>query len=385
MSINKVDIKELDHIVEKMIETVGISKNEVYLIGEKSRSEYESIIAELNVVRQRVLQVIDEGDILEQKNRFARKRLSEVSRHFNNYNEVQVKDAYEKAHDLQVELQMNRQLEKELRNKRDDLERRLVNLHDTIERANHLVSQISIVFNFLTSDLISVGEMLQDAKRLQEFGFKIIEAQEEERKRLSREIHDGPAQMMANVMLRSDLIERIYREQGAKEAIMEIHNLKQMVRSALYEVRRIIYDLRPMYLDDLGLVKNIKKYCQTIEEYSKTITIEFVSLKEEICLPSKLEVAIFRLIQESIQNAIKHAEPTYIHVKIDVNRSNVITVIKDNGKGFDTEIQKEGSFGLIGMKERVQLLEGELSINSNIGSGTVILISIPIPMDISKK
>ncbi|MFP3386653.1 sensor histidine kinase, partial [Tritonibacter sp. SIMBA_163] len=84
-----------------------------------------------------------------------------------------------------------------------------------------------------------------------------IEAQEEERKRLSREIHDGPAQMMANVLLRSDLIEKTYREKGADKAFKEISSLKDMVRQALTEVRRIIYDLRPMALDDLGLVPTL--------------------------------------------------------------------------------------------------------------------------------
>ena len=117
--------------------------------------------------------------------------------------------------------------------------------------------------------------MLEDAKQKQDFGLKIIEAQEEERKRLSREIHDGPAQMMANVMLRSDLVEKIYRERGIDEALGEIVNMKKMVRDALYEVRHIIYDLRPMALDDLGLVPTLKKYLKTTEEYFNQTTIRF--------------------------------------------------------------------------------------------------------------
>lgn len=93
----------------------------------------------------------------------------------------------------------------------------------------------------------------------QDFGIRIIAAQEEERKRLSREIHDGPAQMLANVLMRTDLIERTYREKGIEYALAEIADLKKTVRNALSEVRRIIYDLRPMALDDLGIVPTLKK------------------------------------------------------------------------------------------------------------------------------
>ena len=99
---------------------------------------------------------------------------------------------------------MNRHREKQLRVRRDELERRLCGLSETIDRADRLVSQITVVLQYLSSDLKQVSEVLADAKQKQDFGLKIIEAQEEERKRISREIHDGPAQMMANVMLRSD-------------------------------------------------------------------------------------------------------------------------------------------------------------------------------------
>lgn len=133
-----------------------------------------------------------------------------------------------------------------------------MNLEETIIKADRLVSQVSVVLNYVTGDLQQVGQMIADASEKREFGFKIMEAQEEERRRLSREIHDGPAQMLANVMVRSDLIDRTFRERGPGEALSEIRSLKVMVRSALYEVRRIIYDLRPMALDDLGLVPTLK-------------------------------------------------------------------------------------------------------------------------------
>ncbi|MGP7818550.1 sensor histidine kinase [Niallia sp. 01092] len=378
MLIKKFDTKALDFILEKMIETVGSSKEEIFRIGEQCRQDYETLTEELKEIKALVLQTIDQGDKLEIQSRFARKRLSEVSQHFKEYSESEVREAYEKAHNLQMDLNTNRHLEKQYRNRRDDIERRLIGLDETIERADQLVTQIAVVMNYLISDLKQVGEVLEDAKQKQDFGLKIIGAQEEERKRLSREIHDGPAQMMANVMMRSDLIERIYKENGEEEAFKEIKSLKVMVRNALYEVRRIIYDLRPMALDDLGLIPTLKKYLQTIEEYHQTTNIAFSTIGKEARLPSKYEVALFRLVQESVQNALKHSEAKMITVQIEIRREQVIVMVKDDGKGFDKEQKKPESFGLIGMKERVELLKGELTIDTKPGNGTIVMINVPV-------
>ncbi|MFJ7745084.1 sensor histidine kinase [Peribacillus sp. NPDC097295] len=379
MSIHKVDAKALDMILETMVSTVSESRDEVFDIEEQCRKDFESLTKELEDVKIRVAIMINDSDSLDAKARFARKRLSEVSMHFNQFSEEQVRDAYERAHKLQVDLQMNRQLEKELRNRRDELELRLKGLQQTIDKAAHLVSQISVVQNYLTQDLKFVGEALQEAKRKQDFGLKIIEAQEQERKKLSREIHDGPAQMLANVMMRSDLIERVQRERGPEEALVEIRSLKVMVRNALYEVRRIIYDLRPMALDDLGLVPTLRKYLQTTEDYNinSGVRLNFVNIGQVIRLPSDMEVALFRLVQEAVQNSLKHAQPKQIQVKLSISKELVTVVIKDDGKGFDAAIQKEGSFGLVGMRERVELLEGSMTIDSQSGAGTMVLIQVP--------
>ncbi|MEQ2527527.1 sensor histidine kinase [Bacillaceae bacterium CLA-AA-H227] len=376
--IRKFDTKTLDMILDKMVETVGDSKDEIFRIGEQCRRDYDSLIDELRDVRRMVGQIIEEGDELEAKSRLARKRLSEVSMHFKDYTEVEVREAYEKAHQIQMDLTMNRQTEKQLRVRRDDIERRLVGLTETIEKAERLVSQITVVMNYLTSDLKQMTEVIEDAKMKQDFGLKIIEAQEEERKRLSREIHDGPAQMMANVMMRSDLIEKVYNEYGAKDALSEVKNLKKMVRNALYEVRRIIYDLRPMALDDLGLVPTLKKYLKTIEEYHSTTSITYKNIGEERRLPSKFEVALFRLVQESVQNALKHANASEIIVKLEMKPDKITILIKDDGQGFDPKERKAESFGIIGMRERVELLSGEITIDSKIGKGAVVLIQVPL-------
>lgn len=369
------DVNILDDILEKVVETVESSKKEIFEIGEQMRQEFEELQKELEATKILVKTTIDEGEKLEQLTRSARKRLTEVSKQFTEFTEKDIQTAYEHAHQLQMKLSMNQQNEKQLRDRRDDLERRLVRLQTTITRAEGLVVQTSVVLNYLNSDFSQVNDLIEDAKQKQEFGFRIIEAQEEERRRLSREIHDGPAQMLANVMMRADLIDLISKEQGTNKALAEVRNLRSMVRSALVEVRKIIYDLRPMALDDLGLIPTLKRYLSTVEEYYK-IQVKFIQLGKEKRLSTKLEVAIFRLIQEGVQNACKHAKSSVVEVKIDLTKQAVI-VIKDNGIGFQCETNGENKFGLIGMRERVDLLKGELTIDSTVDKGTTILIQIP--------
>ncbi|MBA2175553.1 sensor histidine kinase [Halobacillus locisalis] len=378
MSENKLGDKALDFIINEMVDTVTNSKDEIFQISEDSRTEFEKLSHELVETKKQVHALINEGDQLEQKVKFSRMRLSEVSKQFQQYSEQDIRKVYEQTHGLQMDLSMNREKEKQLRVRRDDLEVRLRGLEETIDRAEALGGKISVVLNYLTEDFKHVSDALEDAKEKQQFGLKIIEAQEEERRRLSREIHDGPAQMLANVMLRSDLVDRTYRERGVEEAMVEMRSLKKMVRSALYEVRRIIYDLRPMALDDLGLIPTLKKYIATMEDYNKNITISFTSLGKERRLESKYEVALFRLMQESVQNALKHAEASHIKVKVEMTLQSTMIIVKDDGKGFDLNEKKDQSFGLVGMRERVDMLDGELSIDSSPGEGTIVTIQIPI-------
>ncbi len=371
------DTKIFDEIIDQTMGTVGQSREQIFEIGEQSRQELQALENELVEVRLKVATIIEKTDRTQMHARFARNRLVEVSKEFDKFTNDEVRVAYEQANDYQIQLAVFKQEEIQLRDKRDQIERRLVNLKDTVMRSEQLAGQMSIVHKFLSSDIKKVTDVIEDAREKQAFGLQIIEAQEEERKKLSREIHDGPAQMMANVLLRSELIERIYQEKGIEQALNEFKDLRKMVKSSLVEVRRIIYDLRPMALDDLGLMPTLAKYLKTFEERTQ-ISIVFRHVGKETRLPQQLEIALFRLVQESVQNAYKHADPTEIQVKIEIKPTKVIMLIKDDGKGFDPSLKKEGSFGLIGMKERVHMLKGEINIQSKLNVGTLVIIGVPI-------
>ncbi|MDZ5784079.1 sensor histidine kinase [Marinococcus luteus] len=368
---------DLDQIIDQMLQTVEKSKEEIFEISETSRKELHTLQEELKEIQEHISETIERSDQLEVEARVARNQLAEVSKRFRQFSDEEVQKVYEKANESQVNLAVVRQEEKRLRDRRDNIERRLIQLDETIERAETLVSQVGIVYNFLAGDLQDVGEFVENAREKHEFGLQIIEAQEDERKRVAREIHDGPAQTLAHVLLRSELVEKISREKSAEEAIQEFRELRVLIRSSLGEVRRIIYDLRPMAIDDLGLVPTLQKYLRHLEDNTGMVT-EFTTKGKEARVAPNLEIGLFRIVQEAAQNAYKHAKPDLLRVQLEQRPTSITILIKDDGKGFDVQKERDKSFGLLGMRERVNALGGELTIDSVVGQGTRVKVFVPV-------
>ncbi|HZW67925.1 MAG TPA: histidine kinase [Pseudogracilibacillus sp.] len=369
--------KSLDIIINKMTEVVEQSQDDIFHISEQTEKEYIKIQEELEVTKKLVAEYIMRSDELEIQVRQSRRKLSEVSKQFGSHNERQIREVYEKTHTLQTELAIVQSEEKTLRDRRDDLERRLVQLMETIDHARNLGRKVSVISSFLQDDFQEMNDYIKTAHEKEKIVLKIIEAQEQERKRISREIHDGPAQSLANVLVRSEIVDLTFRDGNKEEALKEMKVFRESIRQSLQEVRRIIYDLRPMALDDLGLIPTIKKHISTISKYND-IDIQFTLHGEEKRLETPYEVALFRLIQEGLQNAIKHANAKLIKILIEIRKDTVILVIQDDGVGFETsEKNKNDSYGIIGMKERIELLEGDFKITSEINKGTKIKVVIP--------
>lgn len=375
--MKNVDVKKLEAIIEEMIDVVENSKKEIFTISEEARTESEKLLLELDETKQKVTVYIEKSDELDRDVRLSRQRLAKVSKHFDRYSEDDIREVYEETNRLQTELAVHQQEERTLRQRRDELERRVLALDEILERGAELANKISVILPYLNDDFKKVNHFLENAKEKQAFSLKVIQAQEEERRKISREVHDGPAQMMANVLLRSELVERALREKSAEEAVKEIRDIRKMMRQSLSEIRRIIYDLRPMALDDLGLVPTLRKYIASVADYNK-IDIRFTLTGTEIRLPQEYEIASFRLVQESIQNALKHAKATIIKVRLEIKKDYLSVVITDNGVGFDVDLKQDQSFGIIGMKERVEMLSGQLDIKSEAGKGTRIQIKLPL-------
>ncbi len=380
MAIN-VEVKILNEVIEKTIQAIESGKKEIFEISEKARSECREVENELNELKAKVSEIIKEVDKLEILEKNSRKRLIIVSRNFNKFTEENIKEAYEVANDLQVRLTLRRHEEKELIKQRKKLEMRLKGSKDVVEKAESLTSKVGAALGYLSGNLQGVFEQLEDIQQRQYMGIKIINAQEVERQRVSKEIHDGPAQTMANVVLKAELCDRLIDIDKVK-AKQELKLLKEIVRNSLKDIRKIIYDLMPMSLDDLGLVPTIQRLVLNFENDTGG-AVNFVVNESSTISDSIILLTIFRITQEALNNVKKHAKAKRVSIRLDIGSQKIYLSIIDDGIGFNVEekvnsIDDKNGFGLYSIKERVDLLRGKIDIESEKGRGTKIKVAIPL-------
>lgn len=204
----------------------------------------------------------------------------------------------------------------------------------------------------------------------------VIQAQESERQRLSRQMHDGPAQALSNFILQTEIAMRLM-DVDVTQAREELMNLKASAMSTFQKVRNFIFELRPMMLDDLGLAPTIKRYADGFKEQTGLEVNATVSGQEKR-LESYIEVLIFRAVQELLGNAARHSQASLVKVLVDIGENLVKVAVDDNGKGFDAEILNGGnSLGINLVRERVEMLGGVFELDSVVGRGTRIVFSLP--------
>jgi two-component system, NarL family, sensor histidine kinase DegS len=205
----------------------------------------------------------------------------------------------------------------------------------------------------------------------------IIQAQEAERQRLSRQMHDGPAQALSNFILQTEIAMRLM-DIDITKAREELNNLRASALSTFQKVRNFIFELRPMMLDDLGLSPTIKRYADTFKEQTGMEVTVAISGQERR-LESYLEVMIFRALQELLSNAVRHSQSSLVKVILDMDDSSIKMIVDDNGKGFNTDVLTQGkSLGLNLIRDRVEILGGTFDVDSTIGKGSRISLSIPV-------
>lgn len=204
----------------------------------------------------------------------------------------------------------------------------------------------------------------------------MIQAQEAERKHLARQMHDGPAQALSNLILQSEIAMRLFdRDQDLSRE--ELMNLKNSATRTFQQIRDFIFELRPMMLDDLGLAPTVKRYIDAINEQSGS-DIQLIVTGVERRLESYLEVMVFRGIQELITNVLRHSQASQTKLQLDLGDMNVKVTVDDNGKGFDVAILDEGeSMGLKLIQDRAEMLGGFMEVNALEGQGTRVTFQIP--------
>lgn len=380
-----IDIGHINDIIKKIIQQISNSREQILEIVDNVRIEYENLKSEIIVIREHIDKIINEVDALEVQDKLMRKKLVEVSKKFNSYNEDEIKSVYEKASDIRVKFIMKENEEKQLRARRDALEITLKKSIKNIDNSEKIINQISIAMSYLEGDILSVLEGT-DKNSDMFIGIKILEAQENERKRISRDIHDGPAQHIANIIMKADICNKVIQK-DLNEGLIELADLKESVKVALKEVRSIIFDLRPMTLDDLGLNKTIEQTTKSIsEDFNMDIKLKLKPMHTEV--ESIIQVAAFRIIQEIFNNIKKHSKAKHVEVKLDFGTKYLRLLISDDGVGFDVEetlkrVKTKGtSYGLIGILDRVNQLQGKIHIEASSGAGSIYNVVLPVNREV---
>lgn len=378
LDINALD-RILNQIFKETLDALERRKIQVYGVLENSRLEVASLTEELTRVKKEHVEVRAQVDDLSYKEKRASLRLMKIKRDFNKYTDSVIKSVYDHTYNLQLEMFKLGEKEKLLELQSTQIEKSLLQFQETVERAEKMIAQVGVVYNFFGSGLNDLSSKIGEYQQAQNLALSIIKAQEEERKRLAREIHDSPAQSMANIVMRAEYCLKLLDIDPAKVR-EELVALQELVRMSLMDVRKIIFDLRPMVLDDLGLIPAIKRYLSDYRLQNEH-TVEFLFYGQQRRLDSSVEVALFRIVQEAITNIRKHAQANNALVKVEVLDKKINIHIKDDGVGFEqdkvmVERSHEG-YGLVGIRERVQLLKGEMSITSSPGNGTALCISVP--------
>ena len=226
-----------------------------------------------------------------------------------------------------------------------------------------------------------VSEERRMQKNLRYYLNQITRAQEEERKRIARELHDDTAQALFAISRQMDnfIRDNVGLSQQQRTVLQDI---RQRIGVSLQGIRRFSQDLRPSIIDDLGLLPAVQWLVKQKSEDSG-IEIELKILGKEQRLLPEMELILFRVVQEALTNAGKHAQATAAEVNLEFTDSQVAVTIRDNGKGFqlpDTvgDLSHSGKLGLVGMHERVSLLNGSLDIQSQPGKGTAVKVSVPL-------
>ncbi len=247
-----------------------------------------------------------------------------------------------------------------------------------------LAGQAAVVLenNLLYSNMNVLLDNLQNQNvELDILRKRILKAHEEERKRIAREIHDGPAQAVVNLSLKLELSRKYFQNDMPQKGFQELDSLNSCIKDTSKEIRSILYDLKPSYLED-GLTKALQNRLAIFEE-NTGLNVNFTVTGDDGQIEYYIVYAFYRMVQETLNNIQKHAQATNVIVDFRIYDNGVSIQITDDGVGFDIETQLKkhqtiyGGFGLNGLKERVEMLKGRFDLQSAPGQGTSLIIYIP--------
>lgn len=329
-------------------------KNELQNELVKQKQEFADVELKLNLCNQEVSK-------LTQKNASTTGILLKIQNQLDHFEKSDIVTAYNNVLESQQRLFV-------LRGQLERVQSEYARLKAIIELVEHILNALqSILSEDVTASAVSTTYEVIET---------IIQAQEAERQRLSRQMHDGPAQALSNFILQTEIAMRLFDIDHGK-AKEELGALKNSATTTFQKVRDFIFDLRPMMLDDIGLVPTLKRYVDVYKNQPGASIILTVTGRERR-LESYLEVLIFRSIQELLGNSIRHSQASQIKIQLEMGDANIKVTIDDDGKGFNIDIiDDRANKGIKVIRERVEMLGGDFDIKSVIGQGTRISFQIP--------
>ena len=203
---------------------------------------------------------------------------------------------------------------------------------------------------------------------------RVVDAQEFERARLARELHDETGQALASILLGLRQLEDAVETDEARHAAAD---LRELVVTTLQGVRRLAVELRPSALDDFGLVPAVERLAATVAEQAGP-AVDVVARLGDERLPADAETALYRIVQEALTNVVKHASARHVSITFVRKGTTAVVVVEDDGRGFDPGATRSDALGFVGMRERVSLVGGRLKLESSPGAGTTLVAEVPV-------
>lgn len=296
----------------------------------------------------------------------------------------------QKDEDLNYELFTPREINKENKLRLLDLEEQKNNIlslieaeQDSCEKCCKKIEELDQLINYMADSLLEKEKKEKADEWPEIFRIRLLETQENERQRISRELHDDTVQNLTSLIHRVELCSKLV-EIDTVRCKLELVLTEKFLHEVICDIRKMIYDLRPMTFDDIGLDVTIARALEKLESHSTRKLIHFQVEGTSYNLQSVVGITILRIIQEACSNALRHANATSIHVLLKYEPEQIYIEIKDNGYGFDldhvsgTKLKNNSGYGLAMMKERVFLLSGNIDIESEIGVGTNIKVTVPV-------
>ena len=337
------------------------------------REEQDRTRREISEVETLVRQGSGEVEKLGQRELSVSNRVRDLEVNLDKYSKEEIKNFFAAAQEVQIRLQIMRAQLEQVQSRRDMLKARQAQLGDVMELLDDVSGVVRSGGASRGGDGTDTATMIAN----------IIQSQENERLRISLQMHDGPAQSMSNLVLRAEICQRLI-DRDLDQARSELIGLKTAINTTIQDTRRFIFDMRPMTLEDLGLVPTLRRYTTQLGEKSG-LEINLMIQNMDQRLPSHYEVTIFRFVQEALNNVVRHASAKQVRLLLDVSGNTLHILIEDDGSGFHVSdvlasANARKNMGIAGMRQQVEaLLRGEFGIESAIGRGTRIAATIPMP------